>query len=181
LSLLFISNLDASTCRGSAMITRRRLLATTGFAVLAAGTTPAVPAKARNGTMEIKRSGSQPSGKGPAEYFTGSVRVDPLLQAPDPARVAGASVTFEPGARTAWHTHPLGQTLIVTSGRGWVQVWGGRVEEVHPGDVVWFSPGEKHWHGATPTTALTHIAIQERFDGKAVDWMEKVSDEQYRA
>jgi quercetin dioxygenase-like cupin family protein len=163
------------------MFTRRRLLATTGLAVLAAGTTPSVPANARNATMDIKRSGSQPSGKGPAEYFTGSVRVDPLMQTPDPARVAGASVTFEPGARTAWHTHPLGQTLIVTSGRGWVQVWGGRVEEIHPGDVVWFLPGEKHWHGATPTTAMTHIAIQERLDGKAVDWMEKVSDEQYRA
>jgi len=163
------------------MFTRRRLLATTGLAVLAAGTTPAAPANARNGTMDIKRSGSQPSGKGPAEYFTGSVRVDPLIQAPDPARVAGASVTFEPGARTAWHTHPLGQTLIVTSGRGWVQVWGGRVEEIHPGDVIWFPPDEKHWHGATPTTAMTHIAIQERLDGKAVDWMEKVSDEQYRA
>ena len=109
------------------------------------------------------------------------MRVDPLMQAPDPARVAGASVTFEPGARTASHTHPLGQTLIVTSGRGWVQVWGGRVEEIHPGDVVWFLPGEKHWHGATPTTAMARIAIQERLDGKAVDWMEKVSDEQYRA
>jgi quercetin dioxygenase-like cupin family protein len=163
------------------MFTRRSLLATTGLAVLAAGTMPAVPTNARNATMDIKRSGSQPSGRGPAEYFTGSVRVDPLMQAPDPARVAGASVTFEPGARTAWHTHPLGQTLIVTSGHGWVQVWGGRVEEVHPGDVVWFPPDEKHWHGATPTTALTHIAIQERLDGKAVDWMEKVSDEQYRA
>jgi quercetin dioxygenase-like cupin family protein len=161
------------------MITRRSLLASTGFVVLVARTMPAVPAHARNGMMEIKRSGSQPSGKGPAEYFTGSVRVDPLFQASDPARVAGASVTFEPGARTAWHTHPLGQTLIVTSGRGRVQVWGGRVEEVHPGDVVWFPPGEKHWHGATPTTAMTHIAIQERLDGKAVDWMEKVSDEQY--
>jgi quercetin dioxygenase-like cupin family protein len=110
--------------------------------------------------MDIKRSGSQPSGKGPAEYFTGSVRVDPLFQAADPARVAGAHVTFEPGARTAWHTHPLGQTLIVTSGRGWVQVWGGRVEQIHPGDVIWFPPGEKHWHGATPATAMTHIAIQ---------------------
>ena len=130
--------------------------------------------------MEIKRSGSQPSGKGPAEYFTGSVRVDPLMQAPDPARVAGASVTFEPGARTAWHTHPLGQTLIVTSGRGWAQVWGGRAEEIHPGDVIWFPPGEKHWHGATPTTAMTHIAIQERLDGQAGDWMVKVSDQQKR-
>jgi quercetin dioxygenase-like cupin family protein len=176
-----LSKLDAIGYGGSSMITRRRLFATTGLAVLAAGIQPSVPANARNGTMEITRSGSRPSGKGPAEYFTGSVRVDPLVQAPEPARVAGASVTFEPGARTAWHTHPLGQTLIVTSGRGWVQVWGGRVEEIHPGDVIWFPPGEKHWHGATPTTAMTHIAITERLDGKAVDWMEKVSDEQYRA
>ena len=131
--------------------------------------------------MEIKRNGSQGSSQGPADYFTGAVRVDPLFQAPDPARARGASVTFEPGARTAWHTHPLGQTLIVTSGRGWVQAWGGPVEEIHPGDVVWFPPGEKHWHGATPTTAMTHIAIQEALDGKVVDWMEHVSDEQYRA
>ena len=129
--------------------------------------------------MEIKRSGSQPSRKGPAEYFTGAVRVDPLFQAPDPARVVGASVRFEPGARTAWHTHPLGQTLIVTYGRGWAQREGGPVEEIRPGDVVWFPPGEKHWHGATPTTAMTHIAIQEALNGKTVDWMEKVSDEQY--
>ena len=131
--------------------------------------------------MEIKRSGSQPSTKGTAEYFTGAVRVDPLFRAPDPARASGASVTFEPGARTAWHTHPLGQTLIVTAGCGWVQREGGRVEEVRPGDVVWFPPGERHWHGATPTTAMTHIAIQEVLNDKAVDWMEKVSDEQYRA
>ena len=130
--------------------------------------------------MEIKRSGSQPSGKGPQDYFTGTVRIDPLFSAPDPARVAGASVTFEPGARTAWHTHPLGQTLIVTSGCGWVQREGGPVEEIRPGDVVSFPAGEKHWHGATATTAMTHIAIQERLNGKAVDWMEKVSDEQYR-
>jgi quercetin dioxygenase-like cupin family protein len=109
------------------------------------------------------------------------VRIDPLFQAPDPARARGASVTFEPGARTAWHTHPLGQILIVTSGRGWVQAWGGPVEEVHPGDVVWFAPDEKHWHGATPTTAMTHIAIQEALDGRAVDWLEHVSAEQYRA
>jgi quercetin dioxygenase-like cupin family protein len=129
--------------------------------------------------MEITRSGSQPSRKGPAEYFTGTVRVDPLFQAPDPARVAGASVTFEPGARTAWHTHPLGQTLIVTFGRGWVQRWGGPIEEIRPGDVVWIPPVEKHWHGATPTTAMTHIAIQEALDGKVVDWLEKVSDDQY--
>jgi len=131
--------------------------------------------------MEINRSGSRPSGKGPAEYFTGSVRVDPLLQAPDPARVAGASVTFEPGARTAWHTHPLGQSLIVTAGCGWTQRQGGPREEIRPGDVVWIPPGEKHWHGATATTAMTHIAIQEMLDGKAVDWMEKVTDQQYQA
>ncbi len=130
--------------------------------------------------MDIKRSGSQPSGKGPTEYFTGAVRIDPLFQAPDPARVAGASVTFEPGARTAWHTHPLGQTLIVTAGYGWVQRWGGPIEEIRPGDVIWFEPGEKHWHGAAPTTAMTHTAIQERLDGKTVDWMEKVSDEHYQ-
>jgi quercetin dioxygenase-like cupin family protein len=178
------------------MITRRRMLAGTGglAALAAAGraaaqeklkvlatATPTVPTRRRKGTMEIKRSGSQPSGKGPADYFTGSVRIDPLFQAPDPARVRGASVTFEPGARTAWHTHPLGQTLIVTSGRGRVQAWGGPVEDIGPGDVVWFPPGEKHWHGATPTTAMTHIAIQEALDGKVVDWMEQVSDEQYRA
>ncbi|MBW7883329.1 MAG: cupin domain-containing protein [Caldilineaceae bacterium] len=131
--------------------------------------------------MEIRRSGSQPSGKGSADYFTGSVRVDPLFEAPDPARVRGASVTFEPGARTAWHTHPLGQTLIVTSGSGWVQREGGPVEEIHPGDVIWFPPGEKHWHGAAQATAMTHIAIQEQLDGKVVDWMEQVSDEQYQA
>jgi quercetin dioxygenase-like cupin family protein len=131
--------------------------------------------------MEIKRNGSQPSRQGPAEYFTGTVRIDPLFSAPDPARAAGASVTFEPGARTAWHTHPLGQILIVTFGCGWVQREGGRVEEIRPGDVVWFAPGEKHWHGATATTAMTHIAIQEKLDGKPVDWLEKVSDEQYRA
>ena len=131
--------------------------------------------------MDIKRTGSQPSGKGPAEYFTGAVRVDPLFNAPSPARVFGASVTFEPGARTAWHTHPLGQTLIVTAGCGWAQLWGGPVQEIRPGDVIWFSPGEKHWHGATPTTAMTHIAIVEQVDGKSADWMEQVSDEQYMA
>jgi quercetin dioxygenase-like cupin family protein len=129
--------------------------------------------------MEIKRSGSQTSATPPAEYFTGTVRLDPLFQAPDPARVSGSSVTFEPGARTAWHTHPLGQTLIVTAGAGRVQRDGGPVEEIHPGDVVWFPPGEKHWHGAAPKTAMTHIAIQETLDGKTVEWMEKVSDEQY--
>jgi quercetin dioxygenase-like cupin family protein len=131
--------------------------------------------------MEIKKSGSQPSGKGPEEYFTGTVRVDPLFDAPTPARVFGASVTFEPGARTAWHTHPLGQTLIVTAGCGRVQRWGGPIEEIRPGDVVWFSPSEKHWHGAAPTTAMTHIAIVEKLDGKSSDWLEKVSDEQYGA
>jgi len=131
--------------------------------------------------MEIKRSGSQPSTKGSAEYFTGAVRVDPLFQAKSPARAVGASVTFEPGARTAWHTHPLGQTLIVTAGCGLVQRWGGPIEEIRPGDVVWIPPSEKHWHGATATTAMTHIAIQEQLVGKTADWMEKVSDEQYHA
>jgi len=130
--------------------------------------------------MDIKRSGSRPSGKGPADYFTGSVRVDPLIEAKEPARVRGAHVTFEPGARTAWHTHPLGQTLIVTSGLGWVQRQDGPVEEIRPGDVVWFEPGEKHWHGATAITAMSHIAIQEALNGSAVEWMEKVSDEDYR-
>lgn len=129
--------------------------------------------------MEITRNGSQPSRKGDAEYFTGAVRVDPLFEAPEPARVTGASVTFEAGARTAWHTHPLGQTLIVTSGCGRAQRWGGPIEEIRPGDVVWFAPGEIHWHGATPATAMTHLAIQEMLDGKTVDWMEQVSDEQY--
>jgi len=131
--------------------------------------------------MDIKRSGSRASAKPPAEYFTGTVRLDPLFQAPDPARVSGSSVTFEPGARTAWHTHPLGQTLIVTAGAGRVQRDGGPVEEIHPGDVVWFPPGEKHWHGAAAKTAMTHIAIQESLRGKAVEWMEHVTDEQYGA
>ena len=131
--------------------------------------------------MDIKRIGSQPSGKGPADYFTGAVRIDPLAEAPEPARVRAASVTFEPGARTAWHTHPLGQTLIVTAGCGRAQRWGGPSEEIRPGDVIWFPPGEKHWHGASAATGMTHIAIQEQLDGKAVEWMEHVSDEQYRA
>jgi len=131
--------------------------------------------------MQIARAGSQPSSKGPSDWFTGTVRVDPLFQAPEPARGVGATVTFEPGARTAWHTHPLGQTLIVTAGCGRVQRWGGPVEEIRPGDVIWFPPGEKHWHGASPTTAMTHIAIVEQLNGKSADWMEKVSDEQYRA
>ena len=129
--------------------------------------------------MEIKRCGSQASGKGPAEWFTGTVQMVPLNNAPDPARVIATSVTFEPGARTAWHTHPLGQTLIVTAGCGRAQRWGGSIEEIRPGDVVWIPPGEKHWHGAAPTTAMTHIAIQEQLDGKAVEWMEHVTDQQY--
>jgi quercetin dioxygenase-like cupin family protein len=167
------------------MITRRDLLAvTTGIAALAlagdAAKSMTGATKGRNETMKITRAGSQPSGKGPAEWFTGAVRIDPLFQAPEPARVGGASVTFEPGARTAWHTHPLGQTLIITAGLGWVQREGGSIEEVRPGDVVWFPPGLRHWHGATPETAMTHIAIQESLDGKAVDWLEHVSDEQYR-
>jgi quercetin dioxygenase-like cupin family protein len=131
--------------------------------------------------MNIKRIGSQPSGKGPAEWFTGNVRIDSPFHASDPARMSGAIVTFEPGARTAWHTHPLGQTLIVTSGCGWVQREGGPVEEIRPGDIVWFPPGEKHWHGATATNAMTHIAIAESLGEKAVDWLEQVSEEQYRA
>ena len=129
--------------------------------------------------MEIQRVGSQPSGQGPEDWFTGVVRLDPLFQANDSRRGSAANVTFEPGARTAWHTHPLGQTLIVTSGCGWAQTKGGPVEEIHPGDVVWFLPGEKHWHGATATAAMTHIAIQENLDGKVVEWMEKVTDEEY--
>jgi quercetin dioxygenase-like cupin family protein len=158
--------------------------------VTTAGTVLAIPAlrrtdahstTAEEAKMEITRVGSRPSEKGPADWFTGAVRIDRLFQAQAPARAAGASVTFEPGARTAWHTHPLGQTLIVTAGFGWAQRWGGPVEEIRPGDVVWFPPGEKHWHGASPATAMTHIAIQEGLDGKVVDWMEKVSDEQYRA
>jgi quercetin dioxygenase-like cupin family protein len=130
--------------------------------------------------MEIKRVGSRPSTKGPTDWFTGTVRIDPLFEVPDPGRATAAAVTFEPGARTAWHTHPLGQTLIVTAGCGWAQRAGGPIEEIRPGDVIFFPPGEKHWHGAAPTTAMTHIAMQEKLAGKAVDWMEKVSDEQYR-
>jgi quercetin dioxygenase-like cupin family protein len=131
--------------------------------------------------MEIKRNGSQPSVEGPAEYFTGQVRIDPLFQAPEPARATGALVTFEPGARSAWHTHPLGQTLVVVSGCGWTQCWGGPKEEIRAGDVIWCPPGHKHWHGATPTTAMSHIAIQEALDGKVVDWLEQVTDEQYHS
>jgi len=131
--------------------------------------------------MEIKRVGSQSSREGPEDWFTGTVRIDPLFSAPEPARVAGASVTFEPGARTAWHTHPLGQTLIVTSGLGRAQREGGPIEEIRPGDVVSFAPNEKHWHGASPTTAMTHLAIQESLDDRLVEWMEKVTDQQYEA
>lgn len=129
--------------------------------------------------MEIIRNGSRPSNEGPQDWFTGSVRIDPLFNPHEPARAAGGRVTFEAGARTAWHTHPLGQTLIVLSGLGWVQREGGPKEEIRPGDVVWFEPGEKHWHGATATVAMTHIAIQEALDGKVVEWLEHVSDEQY--
>jgi quercetin dioxygenase-like cupin family protein len=129
--------------------------------------------------MEIIRAGTRPSGQGPADWFTGTVRIDPLMNSSDPARVQGASVTFEPGARTAWHTHPLGQTIIVTSGLGRAQRRGGPVEEIRPGDVVWFAPGEKHWHGASPTAAMTHIAVQEVQDGRAVVWLEQVSDADY--
>jgi quercetin dioxygenase-like cupin family protein len=154
------------------------LAATGGLAALAA--CGRAHAQERNATMQITRSGSQPSTKGSAEYFTGSVRIDSRFQGSAPARVGGAIVTFEPSARTAWHTHPLGQTLIVTSGCGWAQREGAAIEEIRPGDVIWFPPGEKHWHGATATTAMTHIAIAEALDGKSVDWMEKVSDEQYR-
>jgi quercetin dioxygenase-like cupin family protein len=167
------------------VITRRNLLAGAGgYPFLALSESVRVQAtvaaaQTRIGTMQITRVGSQASRKGPAEWFTGTVRIDPLFQAPEPARVGGASVTFEPGARTAWHTHPLGQTLIVTAGLGWVQREGGPVEEVRPGDIVWFPPDLKHWHGATPATAMTHIAIQESLDGKAVEWLEHVSDEQY--
>jgi len=130
--------------------------------------------------MDIKRSGAEASRKGPAEWFTGAVRIDPLVQAPEPARVSAASVTFEPGARTAWHTHPLGQTLVVTFGGGWAQREGGPIEEIRPGDVVTVGPNEKHWHGASATTAMTHIALQESLDGKAVEWLEKVTDDQYQ-
>jgi quercetin dioxygenase-like cupin family protein len=167
------------------MITRRRMLVTSGaLTALAASVGPSAaqtPTREQGrGTMQITRNGSQPSAKGPAEYFTGPVRIDSRFQGSPPARIGGAVVTFEPGARTAWHTHPLGQTLIITSGLGWVQHDGAPKEEIRPGDVVWIPPGEKHWHGATATTAMTHIAIAEALDGKSVDWMEKVSDQQYR-
>jgi quercetin dioxygenase-like cupin family protein len=168
------------------MVTRRQILAAAGgVAALAAAGAAAARGRdgsleAGNGTMQITRNGSRPSAKGPAEYFTGAVRVDPMFQSGDPARVSGGHVTFEPGARSAWHTHPLGQTLIVTSGLGWAQAEGGPLEEIRPGDVIWFPPGLKHRHGAAPATAMTHIAITEFQNGKNVDWLEKVSDEQYR-
>ena len=167
------------------MITRRRILAGAGgiAALVATGCHRAgveCPDSSKERTNGDQTKWLAAVRHGPAEYFTGAVRVDPLFQAGDPARVSGGHVTFEPGARTAWHTHPLGQTLIVTSGLGWVQTEGGPIEEIRPGDVVWFPPGLKHWHGATPTTAMTHIAITEFQDGKNVDWLEKVSDEQYR-
>lgn len=159
---------------------RRAFLSSTTAAVLVHCWRLPVHACGEEIKMVIQRNGSQPSGVGPAEWFTGTVRIDPLFAAHPPARAAAATVTFEPGARTAWHTHPLGQTLIVVSGSGRVQVWGGPTEEIRPGDVVWFPPGEKHWHGASPTTAMTHIAIQEALDGTVVEWMEHVTDEQYK-
>lgn len=165
---------------------KKRLLATTVLllsmfvlALAQAGQTKAPPAGAAQ-SVEVTRGGSRPSQKGPAENFTGSVRIEPLFPAREPSRAAGASVTFEPGARTAWHTHPAGQTLIVTAGSGLVRQWGGPIQEIRPDDVVWIPPGQKHWHGATPTTPMTHIAIQEQVNGKVVEWMEKVSDEQYQ-
>jgi quercetin dioxygenase-like cupin family protein len=165
------------------MISRRAVvIACFATSMKVKGATAAVrdPDKEPQMDIDIKRNGSRPSQKGSSDWFTGNVRVDPVFQAPDPGRVGAGQVTFEPGARTAWHTHPLGQTLIVTSGLGWVQREGGPIEEVRPGDVVWFPPGLKHWHGASPTTAMTHIAVQETLGGRNVDWMEKVSDEQYR-
>src|SRR3989441_11258652 len=171
-------------------ILRRRFLTTMGAvaataftfpAILRGGQTTITTIQREELDMEIKRVGTQASMKGPGDWFTGTVRIDPLFQANAPARAAGASVTFEPGARTAWHTHPLGQTLIVTAGCGLVQSWGGPIKEIRPGDVILCPPDEKHWHGATPTTAMMHIAIQEHLNGKVVDWMEKVSDEQYNA
>jgi len=141
---------------------------------------PPVASSEDSQTISITRSGSQPSAEGPTEHFTGSVRIESLFKANNPSRTYGSRVTFEPGARTAWHRHPLGQILIVTAGSGWVQQWGGQIEEIRQGDVVWIPPGQKHWHGATAITGMTHIAIQEQLDGKTADWMEKVSDEQYR-
>jgi quercetin dioxygenase-like cupin family protein len=168
-------------------LTRRCLLGVSGGIALLVGSAPGIEQRLmvnnvteRRETMDIKRNGSRPSSKGPEAYFTGAVRVDPVFQVGEPTRLNAGSVTFEPGARTAWHTHPLGQTLIITAGCGWVQTEGGPIEEVRPGDVVWFPPGEKHWHGAAPTTGMTHLAVQESLNGKNVDWMEKVGDAQYR-
>jgi quercetin dioxygenase-like cupin family protein len=161
--------------------TRRDFLMRTSaaMAVVVVGL-PAAFGQTQETHMDIQRAGSKPSAKGPEDWFSGTVRIDPLFDRPEPSRVGGASVTFEPGARTAWHTHPLGQTLIVTSGVGWVQQEGGPIDEIRPGDVVWFPPNVRHWHGASPTTAMTHIAIQEKLNGSPVTWMEKVTDEQYR-
>jgi len=168
-------------------LTRRCVLGVSGGMALLIGSRPGIAQRLvvksvteRRETMDIKRNGSRPSTKGPEAYFTGAVRVDPVFQVGGPTRLNAGSVTFEPGARTAWHTHPLGQTLIITAGCGWVQTEGGQIEEVRPGAVVWFPPDEKHWHGATPTTGMTHLAVQESLNGKNVDWMEKVSDAQYR-
>ena len=162
-------------------LSRRAILRLTSFAALVVPARRAFSENIKEEHMEITRNGSRPSAKGSADWFTGAVRVAPLFQPHAPTRTSAADVTFEPGARTAWHTRPLGQTLIVTSGMGRVQRWGGPIEEIRPGDVVWFPPGEKHWHGASPTTALTHIAVQEAVDGKVVDWLEHVSDDQYGA
>jgi quercetin dioxygenase-like cupin family protein len=171
---------------GELVVTRRCLFGVTGMGLLATSGPGLAQilisdvTERRKATMDIKRNGSRPSTNAPEAYFSGAVRVEPVFQVGEPVRLNGGSVTLEPGARTAWHTHPLGQTLIVTAGLGWVQTEGGPIEEIRPGDVVWFPPGEKHWHGATPTTAMTHIAVQESLNGKNVDWLEKVSDEQYR-
>jgi quercetin dioxygenase-like cupin family protein len=177
------SHREADSVAMSLYSRRQAIVAAAGFTAFAA-----LAAKAQNSNVkrsaileiDIKRNGSRPSTKGSSDWFTGAVRVDPLFQAPDPGRVSCGQVTFEPGARTAWHTHPLGQTLVVTAGLGWVRREGGPIEEIRAGDVVWFPPSLKHWHGATPTTAMTHIAIQESVDGKNVDWLEKVADDQYR-
>jgi quercetin dioxygenase-like cupin family protein len=176
--LAFVDAATADACGPSGGMTRRVVLRVMASAAMLPWV--GLRAQTQGGHMEITRSGSQPSVKGPAEWFSGTVRIDPLFDAPLPGRAGGASVTFEPGARTAWHTHPLGQTLIVISGAGKAQRWGGPIEDIRPGDVVWIPPGEKHWHGASPTTAMTHIAIQEKLDGKAVDWLEHVTAEQYR-
>jgi quercetin dioxygenase-like cupin family protein len=154
------------------------LSTTAGFATIALSTVSR--GQGRNASMQVMRSGSEPSTAGAAEYFTGAVRIDSRFQGTPPTRIGGAIVTFEPGARTAWHTHPLGQTLLVIAGKGWARVWGGAVEEINVGDVVTFAPGEKHWHGATATTGMTHLAVAEALDGKSVDWLEQVSDAQYK-